>query len=69
MKNRKSSHPRQVSLIEISDRIFEEGLLAREDKIHQWITNKCTEYFSYAVTEDHKAIILVIATDQYFQDR
>jgi two-component SAPR family response regulator len=49
--------------------VFEEGLLAREDVIHRWITNKCMEYFNYAVTEDHGAIILVIATDKYFHDR
>ncbi len=61
--------PRAVSLTEAADRVFEEGLLAREDVIHRWIENKCTEYFNYAVTEDHGAIILVIATDKYFHDR
>jgi hypothetical protein len=55
--------------METADRVFEEGLLAREDVIHRWIENKCTEYFSYAVTEDHGAIILVIATDKYFHDK
>jgi hypothetical protein len=55
--------------MELADRVFEEGLLAREDRIHELIENKCTEYFNYAITEDHGAIILVIATDKYFHDR
>jgi hypothetical protein len=58
-----------MSLMETAERVFEEGLLAREDVIHRWIENKCTEYFNYAVTEDHGAIIIVIATDKYFFDR
>jgi predicted DNA-binding transcriptional regulator len=61
--------PRQLTVMDAADRVFEEGLLAREDVIHRWIENKCTEYFSYAVTEDHGAIILVIATDKYFHER
>ncbi len=60
---------KEVSLMELADRVFEEGLLAREDRIHELIENKCTEYFNYAITEDHGAIILVIATDKYFHDR
>ena len=60
---------KEVSLMELADRVFEEGLLARENRIHEWIENKCTEYFSYAITEDHGAIILVIAADKYFHDR
>lgn len=61
--------PRQLTVMEAADRVFEEGLLAREDVIHRWIENKCTEYFNYAITEDHGAIILVIAADKYFHDR
>lgn len=56
------------TLMDAADLVFEQGLLAREDVIHRWIENKCTEYFSYAVTENHGAIILVIATDKYFED-
>jgi hypothetical protein len=61
--------PRAISLMETADRVFDEGLLAREDVIHRWIENKCTDYFNYAVTEDHRAIILVIATGKYFHER
>ncbi len=59
-------HP---TLMDAADLVFEQGLLAREDVIHRWIENKCTEYFSYAITEDHGAIILVIAADKYFHNR
>ncbi len=58
-----------ISLMETANRVFEEGLLAREDVIHRWIEKKCTEYFSYAITEDHGAIILVITTEKYFNER
>jgi hypothetical protein len=61
--------PRQITVMETADRVFEEGLLAREDVIHRWIENKCTEYFNYAITEDHGAIVIVIATDKYFHGR
>lgn len=60
---------RQPTLMDAADLVFEQGLLAREDVIHRWTENKCTEYFSYAITEDHIAIIIVIAADKYFHDR
>ena len=69
MAKKKTETTKQISLIDAADRVFEQGLLAREDVIHRWIENKCTEYFSYAITEDHGAIILVIAADKYFHDR
>jgi hypothetical protein len=69
MRKKATEIPKLVSLMETADRVFEEGLLAREDVIHHWITNKCTEYFNYAITEDRGAIILVIAPDKYFHNR
>lgn len=60
---------RQPTLMDAADLVFEQGLSARENVIHRWIENKCTEYFSYAITEDHGAIIIVIAADKYFHDR
>ncbi len=69
MGKKTSETVKTMSLMETAERVFEEGLLAREDVIHRWIENKCTEYFNYAVTEDHGAIIIVIATDKYFFDR
>ena len=61
--------PREITVMETANRVFEEGLLAREDVIHRWIEKKCTEYFSYAITEDHGAIVLVIACEKYFNER
>ncbi len=58
-----------ISLMETANGVFEEGLLAREDVIHRWIEKKCTEYFSYAITEDHRAIVLMIAGEKYFNER
>ena len=69
MAKKKPETPKQISLMDAADRVFEQGLLAREDVIHRWIENRCTEYFNYAVTEDHAAIILVIATEKYFHDK
>jgi len=54
--------------IDIAQQVKEYGLIARVDKVVELLYGKNIEHCAIAVTEDCKAIIVVICKEDYYAD-
>jgi hypothetical protein len=66
---KKTTTPVSNQFTQIAQKVHGHGLRASPERVVEMIQEIGSNFFSFAVTEDHGAIILVIATDKYFHDR
>lgn len=69
MKNKNKSKTKQKQTYrELVHQVEEYGLIARVDKVVELLYEKNIEHCAIAVTEDCKAIIVVICKEDYYAD-
>jgi hypothetical protein len=55
-------------ITQLAHQIHDHGLRGNQTRVTEMIREMDSDFYSFAITEDSKAMVLVIAKDDYYDD-
>ena len=65
---KKTPAPIPNPITQLAHKIHDHGLRGNQDRVIEMIRDMDSDFYSFAITEDNKAMVLVIAKDGYYDD-
>ena len=65
---KKTTTPMSNPFIEIVQKVHDHGLRGSPERVVEMIHEIDINFYSFAITEDNKAMVLVIARDDYYDE-
>lgn len=65
---KKTPAPIPNPITQLAHKVDDHSLRGNQDRVIEMIREMHSDFYSFAITEDNKAIVLVIAKDDYYDD-